>query len=642
MKTTPRYRAGLVALLALAGCSTAPPKDPNTYNRIKAEMRAATEDRIAKEQQQKSVMQALLPPIAPEIPAASPTSSEPRFDVTVANASVSEVFNAIVTDTRYSVIVHPDVKGTVTLSLKRVTVPEVFRTICDIRQFDCHMEGTRLIVQPAMLQTRMYKIDYLNTERKGSSDVRVSSNAIAPTAGTSTPGTPGAVPVATPGGVPGAPGTSASAPSLTSTRIGTTSTINFWTELRLTLAVLIGCSVAKDDEVLCQGEQKDYRVVVSPQSGTVLVRAMPDQLRQIGEYLRASQNTLERQVLIEAKILEVTLSDGFQSGVNWAGFFSQATQTLGLGLLSPGTRLGTTGSGVLLDSGAPNSAIAGVSANRISSDNSFLTGTALANGGRALAAGVANAGSMFGIAFQGNNFSALMSFLDSQGVVHTLSSPRVATLNNQKAVLKVGTDALFVTKISSGSASTGSTTTITGGQTNAPTFDTQSFFSGIALDVTPRINDDGTVTLHIRPAVSSVSQNLSTFNLGTLGTFVIPLVSNDISEADTVIRTNDGQVVALGGLMRHAQKETREQVPVLGDAPFLGAAFRTTAQTSEKRELVVLLKVTIIKSDANWAQNILESRERIQSMDRGYSWTTKSDVFGVEGETQHSYQTPQQ
>jgi MSHA biogenesis protein MshL len=146
--------------------------------------------------------------------------------------------------------------------------------------------------------------------------------------------------------------------------------------------------------------------------------------------------------------------------------------------------------------------------------------------------------------------------------------------------------------------------------------------------VTPRISDDGSVVLHIRPSVSSVTQNLSTFNLGTLGTFVIPLVSNEISEADTVIRAQDGQIVALGGLMRHAQREVRNQIPVVGDAPFVGAAFRNTNQASDKRELVVLLKATVIRSDADWTRNILEARERMQGMDRGYSWSPKSEVFG--------------
>jgi len=251
--------------------------------------------------------------------------------------------------------------------------------------------------------------------------------------------------------------------------------------------------------------------------------------------------------------------------------------------------------------------------------------------GAVLGAGLAAAGSLFGIAFQGANFAALLTFLETQGVVHTLSSPRIATMNNQKAVLKVGSDALFVTKIVGNST----TTTAVVGATqipSTPTFEVQSFFSGIALDVTPHIGDGDNVVLHVRPTVSTVSQNLSTFNLGTQGTFVIPLVSNEISETDSVIRGKDGQIVAIGGLMRQAQSENRDQVPGLGNIPFIGAAFRNTRQTSEKRELVILLKPTVVQSDQTWAQNIDDARNRVQMLDRGFSYGGRSDVFGTQAE----------
>jgi MSHA biogenesis protein MshL len=176
-----------------------------------------------------------------------------------------------------------------------------------------------------------------------------------------------------------------------------------------------------------------------------------------------------------------------------------------------------------------------------------------------------------------------MTFLETQGVVHTLSSPRIATMNNQKAVLKVGSDSLFVTKIVGNSTTT---TAVVGAAAvpSTPTFEVQSFFSGIALDVTPHIGDDDT-SCCIRPTISTVSQNLSTFNLGTQGTFIIPLVSNEISETESVIRGKDGQIVAIGGLMRQAQTENRDQVPGLGT--FRSSAPRSAARAgSEKRELV--------------------------------------------------------
>jgi MSHA biogenesis protein MshL len=352
---------------------------------------------------------------------------------------------------------------------------------------------------------------------------------------------------------------------------------------------------------------------------------MPEEHKSIAAYLRSSQIAVEKQVLIEAKILEVSLRDGFETGINWAAFFSRQGETLGIGMLTPGTTLGTSGTNQILQGGLPSTGIqtpltAGIPA----------TGASLANAGRALAASVDALGTIFGVAVQTKNFAALMTFLDSQGVVHTLSSPRIATMNNQKAVLKVGADQLFVTKITGGSvtpASLGVAATF-----SSPTFDVQSFFSGIALDVTPRIADDGSIVLHVRPSVSTVNQNLSTFNLGALGTYQIPLVSNAISETDSVIRAQDGQIVAIGGLMRQAQTEQRNQVPGLGNLPFAGAAFRNVSQASEKRELVILLKPTVIHGDDSWGRTIGEPRQRIQTMDRGFSWGSHSDVFGTGAE----------
>ena len=238
---------------------------------------------------------------------------------------------------------------------------------------------------------------------------------------------------------------------------------------------------------------------------------------------------------------------------------------------------------------------------------------------------------MVGLAAATNSFAALVTFLETQGNVQVLSSPRVATINNQKAVLKVGSDALFVTKIVGNSTTT---TAVVGAAAvpSTPTFEVQSFFSGIALDVTPHIGDDDNIVLHVRPTISTVSQNLSTFNLGTQGTFIIPLVSNEISETDSVIRGKDGQIVAIGGLMRQSQTENRDQVPGLGNIPFVGAAFRSTRQASQKRELVILLKPTVVQSDQNWAQNINDARNRVQMLDRGFSWGGRSDVFGTQAE----------
>ena len=636
---------------ALSGCAWGPPRERTTLENINTELKEAAEGRAAVRTAppEAAVVQSLLPPIAVEMPRPESSDLSQRFDLTVTNASAPQVLNAIVSGTSYSMVVHPAIKEPISLSLKNVTIPEVLNSVREIYGYDYRIDGTLIYVLPATLQTRMFRIDYLTSLRRGTTDVRVSSNTV----GQIQQG-PGA------GGQQGQQAgqqagqqgqrSGLSTPGQ-STHVETGSSSDFWREMYSTMFVLVGCVPGTEPQFTgtsttvttaaapgrtsttteispneaqfgCNGPG-GRRLVVSPQSGTVLVRAMPAELKDVQAYLRTSQTAVEKQVLIEAKILEVALRDGYESGINWAGFMSRASGTAGLGMIGPGTQLGSAQSGNPL-----TNLITGIAAGNV-----LPSGTVVPlhhPQGRNLSTSDLNAGSLFTFAFQGNNFAALLSFLDTQGVVHTLSSPRISTLNNQKAVLKVGSDSLFVTRITGGSTqqqAAGLAPTVT-----APTFEVQSFFSGIALDVTPRISDDGGITLHIRPAVTDVTQQSSTFNLGFLGTFTIPLVSNAVSETDSIIRAQDGQIVAIGGLMRQVQRETRNQVPGVGELPLVGAAFRNTNQNSEKRELVILLRPRIVHSEETWARNILDARDRVRTMDRGFSWGGRSEVLGIDGE----------
>jgi MSHA biogenesis protein MshL len=188
--------------------------------------------------------------------------------------------------------------------------------------------------------------------------------------------------------------------------------------------------------------------------------------------------------------------------------------------------------------------------------------------------------------------------------VHVLSSPRIATLNNQRAVLKVGTDEFFVTEITGG---TQTTTTIAG---TAPTVRVQPFFSGIALDVTPRIDENNDIILHVHPSVSTVSTVNKTVNLGTtMGTYNLPLASSSVSETDSVVRAKDGQIVAIGGLMRQSSVDGESGLPLLPKS-----LFGQTSKTTEKRELVILIKPTVVNSDKDWSDDITRSRDRFNKM----------------------------
>ncbi|MCX7143191.1 MAG: general secretion pathway protein GspD, partial [Proteobacteria bacterium] len=238
-------------------------------------------------------------------------------------------------------------------------------------------------------------------------------------------------------------------------------------------------------------------------------------------------------------------------------------------------------------------------------------GTGLATAGGVVSGAQGVAGGVFGLAVQTQNFASLLQFLESQGSVQVLSSPRVATLNNQKAVLKVGTDQPYVTSI-----------TVVPGVTSAgvviPTSvspQISNIFSGISLDVTPQIDEHGNISLHIHPLVTTVASKSVGFNLVGVGAQSVDVAAINVSESDTMVRTSDGNIVVLGGLMKVELNAGRSGVPGLADAPLIGGAFRNSSSDTIKRELVILIKPTIIESDKNWEQDIKETGNRMQRMD---------------------------
>jgi MSHA biogenesis protein MshL len=565
-----------IVILSLLGCASKQPKH-ETFDLINAEMSKAAQAHTtqASQEQPAAVSSALLPPLKIEVPRARQPLEE-RFGVAFNNVPAAQFFMGIVSGTRYSMLVHPDVSGAISVNLKDVTVFEALDAIRELYGYDYRVEGTRIYVKPLTMQTRVFQVNYLTGSRKGTSDIRVASGSVSDSAtGTGAAGGSNAN--------PGTPGSGMQ--TLNSSKISTTSTSDFWAELKASLEAIVG-------------NKEGRSVVISPQSGIVLVRAMWDDLRNVDAYLKATQLSVDRQVILDAKILEVELNDGFQSGINWAAFRSGANSRASGGILTPGTVLQNQGS---LGTGATGIDLAA---------RTFSGAQLASNPGRDIfTGGVAGAGGLFGLAFQSSNFAALISFLETQGTVHVLSSPRIATMNNQKAVLKVGKDEFFVTGISTTTSATGNTSTTT------PTVTVQPFFSGIALDVTPQIAEGGNVILHIHPSVSNVTTVDKLLNFGSVGTFTLPLASSTVSETDSVVRGLDGQIVAIGGLMRQSTVSDRSQLPGAGDVPVLGGLFRNTSQAMQKRELVILLKPTIVQGNAAWSQDMMESQQRIQGLD---------------------------
>jgi len=184
-------------------------------------------------------------------------------------------------------------------------------------------------------------------------------------------------------------------------------------------------------------------------------------------------------------------------------------------------------------------------------------------------------------------------------------------------VLKVGTDQFFLTSIS---GSTSSTTTTTSGTTTPafPAITLRPFFSGVALDITPQIDEDSNITLHIHPAVSDVQTDNRQINLGLgFGAVSLPLAKSSVSETDSVVKVSDGNIVAIGGLMKLDFEDNRSGLPGLQDAPLIGDLFRSTTRTMVKKELVILIKPTVVHSDKSWEPDVRETRNRLESMGRG-------------------------
>lgn len=558
------YKAFIVlAAVGLAACEHLGPRH-ETYDLINEEMTKAA---AVPSRQSDAVAAALLPPLRIEIPQPAQPAEE-RFNLAFSNVPAQQFFMSLVSGTPYNMLVHPEVNGSISANLKDVTLFEALDAIREMYGYDYSVEGRRIVIKPLTMQTKVFHVNYLTGSRRGSSDTRVSSGSVGDVQPSNTASNYSGQQTTNGGGNV--------ARGVDSAKISTTLVSDFWSELKASLDAIV------------DGEGRS--VVISPQAGVVVVRAMPDELRNVAAYLKATQLSVDRQVILEAKIIEVQLNDGFQSGVNWAQFHNHLRSRGSAGMISPGAGLAPLTDPVTGIVSSGPTAVAAIP-------------------GSTLAAPATAAGGMFSLAFQTSNFAALISFLESQGSVHVLSSPRIATMNNQKAVLKVGTDEFFVTNVSA-TTTTGTSTTTT------PSVTLQPFFSGVVLDVTPQIDDSGNVLLHVHPSVSQVSTVTKNINLGSLGGALnLPLASSDTSETDSIVRGRDGEIVAIGGLMRQATVSDRSQVPGAGNLPVAGHLFKNTNQSVQKRELVILLKPTIVKGSDTWSKDVLDSQQRVQRLD---------------------------
>lgn len=503
-----------------------------------------------------------------KVPVVSGSAEQQRFDISVSNVPADQFYMSLVEGTYFNLVVHPDLQGSISLNLKNVTIIEVMDAVRDVYGYEYERTGYGLRVLPNALESRIFQVDYLNVQRSGMSSTSVSSGTLQSAANNSEGSSSSS-----------SNNSRESSSSSTGTQVTTEQPLtSFWDELNTSIHAIIG-------------ESDGRSVVISPQSGLVVVRAIPNELRDVEHYLRAAQLISQRQVILEAKILEVELSENFRSGINWAA-------------LSGDINIGMTGGGSSLDNDFGYSDLSGVNGD-LAADNLGVGG----DGNSSSLNPFSGFGGVFSLALSTNRFSAFIELLKRQGNVQVLSSPRISTTNNQKAVIKVGQDDFFVTGVSSDTAANlnGGTGVISSDIELTP------FFSGIALDVTPQVGSNDEVTIHIHPSVSRVTEQQK--NLQVNGRpQSLPLARSVIRESDSIVRARNGEIVVIGGLMQDSINDADAKAPGAGDIPIIGNLFKQKSRSLKKSELVILLRPIVVNNSRDWANSINASRQRVGQM----------------------------
>ena len=533
--------AVLAAMTALASCESAGPYvayDTKVLDEVQDELlksrdAAGKSNRI---EPPAAVLEALLPPITLVTEEAS--ALEARFDFSVKEAlPIRDFVNLLTVGTDLSVVVHPDTKGTISaLDLKNVTVTDVLDQVSDLYGYSIVIENAVYQIRPGGLQTRIFRLNYLNVSRSGNSSMQVTASGISE--GGNQNGNNQNQNQNNQGGNNNNTGNGQNNQNNQNAgraSISTETSTDYWKGLEAVIRSIINAPTQMAGQAV--GNQA-RSVIVSPQTGMILVRAFPSELAQVEAFIEASQEALQRQVILEAKILEVELKEGFQSGINLSALYQSGNREISTSFGQLGSQIDGIGEPLSVD-------------------------------------------------MQFSDFSGVINLLETQGNVQVVSSPRIVTLNNQKAIFKVGQEAYFLTNASTTSFGAGIE------QTTSQNSSLEPFFSGIALDVTPQISEVGDIILHIHPILSEVKEDLKIINGQEF-----PLANSATRESDTIARVRNGEVIVISGLMQTRATGDKAGAPGLSEVPLLGSALEQKQRETVKTELVILLRALVDEGNA--------------------------------------------
>lgn len=431
-----------------------------------------------------------------------------------------------------------DLTDKLSLNMSDVCIEDVFSSLTEIYEIGVKRFSYGYLVYPRQLRTETFAVDYHNFYRKGKSSTSIASSQLQ--ANGSDNGT-----------------------KSNYSAISTESEETFWTSITNTVrSILNSDKERKLASAANNGSpQNTEDFYVYKESGLIVVTAYPKQLKYIRDFLSKVNRNSTRQVLIEAKILEVELNDEFSNGIQWDTLKRKLYYTS----LSPIT--GT-----------------------ISNINDLHNTQNLSSADDLLSSSIS--GKIIG----GNNFNAIMQALSSQGKISVISSPRILVLNNQRALIKSGEDQYFVTNVSNVTFDSSSKNHLE----SKSGFDLEPFFSGIALDTTPNIINNQELLLHIHPMISRVEDQKKSITIDNKDT-KIPVAMIQSREADTVVRAKNGDIIILGGMTQSFVRLDKTGMPIKSQG-FLAKILDTISAKkyqSKKAELIILIKPTIIDSFNN-------------------------------------------